>query len=83
MQKRGSNPWKMLEDAILAQISNSHICEKLNDLENRMRLNNLHIVGLPESFSTTQLIDPHARTIPEQLGLRIPCIVERAHIIGQ
>ena len=71
--------------AMLARIDVAHrdIWRKLDDLENRSRRNNLHIIGLPESVSATQLTNICAKIIPEQLGLRIPCTIERAHRIGQ
>lgn len=61
--------------------SNKELCEKLDDIENCSRRNNLRIIGLPESFSNAQLADICVVTIPEQLSLRAPCIIE--HRIGQ
>lgn len=71
--------------AAVARITatNRDIWDKLDDLENRSRRNNLRIIGLPESVSTAQLTNICAKIIPEQLGLRIPCTIERAHCIGQ
>lgn len=56
--------------------------EKLTDLENRSRRNNLRIIGLPESFTPAMLPDLCATKIPNALGFPTPCVVERAHRIG-
>lgn len=71
--------------AALARINASYrdIWDKLDDLENHSRRNNLRIIGLPESIPASHLTNICAKTIPEQLGLRIPCTVERAHRMGQ
>lgn len=73
------------QSAILARITaeNRELWSKLDDLENRSRRNNMRIIGLPESVTNNQLANICAKVIPEQLGLRIPCAVERAHRIGQ
>lgn len=58
------------------------LLEKVDDLENRARRNNLRIVGLPESVAVKDL--PHfcSTVIPQALGLKSPCTVERAHRLG-
>lgn len=56
--------------------------EKLDDLENRSRRNNLRIVGLPESYPQQALTELCQRKIPSLLGITRNCIVERAHRLG-
>lgn len=56
--------------------------EKIDDLENRSRRNNVRIVGLPESYQSSALNELCATTIPEALDIPSPCLVERAHRIG-
>lgn len=56
--------------------------EKIDDLENRSRRNNLRIVGLPESYPQHALKDLCQRTIPSLLGLNRNCTIERAHRLG-
>lgn len=71
--------------AVLARFSHSNrdLLDKLGNLKNRSRRNNLRNIGLPESISNAQLPDICAKIIPEQLSLRTPCVTERAHRIGQ
>lgn len=71
--------------AMLARITttNRDIWDKLDDLENCLRRNNLRIIGLPELVTTLQLTNICAKIISVQLGLRILCSIERAHRIGQ
>lgn len=57
--------------------------DKVDDLENRSRRNNLRIIGLPESYPASSLTALCSTIIPEQLGLRTPCTVERTHCVGQ
>lgn len=54
------------------------LLEKVDDLENRSKRNNLRIVGLPEAYTNSDLTRLCSVTIPEALGLQSPCVVERA-----
>ncbi|XP_068118214.1 polycystin-1-like [Hyperolius riggenbachi] len=56
--------------------------EKLQDLENRSRRNNLRVVGLPETMTAQALRDFCASTLPKMLGFKRGCKVERAHRVG-
>lgn len=64
--------------ALQTSQTQQYILEKL-DLENRSCQNNLHIIGLPESFNSDSLSELCTRRIPLALGITNPCIVERAH----
>lgn len=64
---KNSNPWK-LNLTICKHIhtllqENKHLSEKVDDLENRSRRNNLRILGLPEN----DLVTLCEREIPEAL----------------
>lgn len=58
------------------------LLDKLEDLENRSRRNNLRIIGPPESYRMTSLMKLYSHHIPEALGLCYPCVVELTHRIG-
>lgn len=58
-----------------------HLHERMDDLENHSRRNNLQIIGLPELFKHGSLLDICTSTLPEALGLHRRCTVERAHWI--
>lgn len=66
--------------AVSDDVADSHtpreLQEKLEDLENHSRQNNLCIIGFLVSYSAAMLVTLHANTIPEQLGLPSPCAVE-------
>ena len=59
-----------------------HLHERMEDLENRSRRNNLRIIGLPETYKPGSLLDICSTALPESLGLGRKCVVERAHRIG-
>lgn len=59
------------------------LTDKLDDLENRSRRNNIRIVGLPEQYKASELKDICEQTIPKALGIKTTCTVERAHRLGQ
>lgn len=61
---------------------NRRLSEKVDDLENRSRRNNLSITGLPETILQTDLLTLCERELPEALGLQATCKVERAHRLG-
>lgn len=56
--------------------------DKVDDLENRGRRNNLRLVGIPESIKPIDLNRLCAVTIPKALGMDKPCRMEWAHRIG-
>ncbi|XP_053555688.1 DNA mismatch repair protein Msh3 [Bombina bombina] len=59
--------------------------DRIDDLENRSRRNNLRIVGIPESVKGKNLLEFVALTFPKLLGIHpdiLPIDVERAHRIG-
>lgn len=56
--------------------------EKLDDLENRSRRNNLWIVGLPEQYKDGDLYKLCTTVIPKSLGLTNAYTVEWAHRLG-
>lgn len=56
--------------------------DKLEDLENRSRRNNLRMVGLPESVPQKDLQHICEIDLPKTLGLSHACRVERVHRIG-
>lgn len=58
------------------------MAEKIDDLENRSRRSNLRLVGLPESYPASTLIQICQEKIPALLGITEPCWVERAHRVG-
>lgn len=60
------------------------LSEKVDDLENSSRRNNLRINGIPESTKGTQLECFLTKQPPEALGLKdiSPLIIERFHRIG-
>lgn len=53
------------------------LIDKVDDLENHSRRNNLRIIGLPESYTLQQLQDISSHKIPRNLGLKQTCITER------
>lgn len=61
---------------------NKHLREKVDDLENRSRRNNLRILGLPEDIPQQELANICEKEIPELLRLPASCKVERAHRLG-
>lgn len=65
-----------------AESHRQELIDKLEDLENRSRQNNLRIIGLPESYKPQSLMDLIQSLIPKALGIKSPCIAERAHPIG-
>lgn len=58
------------------------LLEKVDDLENRSRRNNLRIIGIPESYNNIDVLRLCTSEISETLGLNSTCVVERAHRIG-
>lgn len=67
------------------QKSHFHLCNKVDDLENRSRRCNLRIVGLPESVKGPDLFRFLQETLPELLHIKDVCsdlVVERAHRLG-
>lgn len=58
---------------------NKRLSEKIDDLENRSRRNNLRILGLPEDIPQHELVTICEKELPETLGLPNICKVERAH----
>lgn len=65
-----------------AEDRNISLYEKVEDLENRSRRNNLRIVGLPENYMPQTLMDICQKAIPKALGLPHMCTAERAHRLG-
>lgn len=58
------------------------LLDKIDDLENRSKRNNLRIVGLPETYKPRDLLHLCAHDIPKALGIKKNCEVERAHRLG-
>lgn len=58
------------------------MADKIDDLENCSRTNNLRIIGLPGVYKSTDLQKICADTIPEALGLNHTCTMERGHRLG-
>lgn len=58
------------------------MADKIDDLKNKSRRNNVRIVGLPESIKTAALFKLCAETIPAEVGLNRHCSVENAHRMG-
>lgn len=61
---------------------NRRMAEKLDDLENRSRRNNLRFIGLPERIPASRLRHICEYDIPSALDMEGPCKVERAHRVG-
>lgn len=61
---------------------NKRLGEKVEDLENRSRRNNLCILGIPESVPQKDLMLFCEQELPTALGLPHRCKVERAHRLG-
>ncbi|XP_069830657.1 uncharacterized protein [Dendropsophus ebraccatus] len=61
---------------------NKRLWDKVEDLENRSRRNNLRIVGVPESYKQSDLLHLCEVTLPTMLGIQHPCKVEKAHRLG-
>uniref|UniRef100_A0A8C5WKG5 Uncharacterized protein n=1 Tax=Leptobrachium leishanense TaxID=445787 RepID=A0A8C5WKG5_9ANUR len=77
------NPLKAQVDAQQSVIHT--LTEKLDDLENQSRRNNLRVVGLPETVRGRALQDWVSNWLPTQLGLGapdLPLAVERVHRVG-
>lgn len=60
----------------------ARISEKLKDLENRSRQNNLRLIGLPESVPANELQVICEVDLPATLNVNGRCRVERAQHIG-
>lgn len=58
------------------------LAEKLEDLENRSRRNNLRIIGVPETVKLNDLLKLCEKTLPRALGMTGKMMVEWAHRIG-
>lgn len=58
------------------------LADKVDDLENSTRRNNLRVVGLPESVKPAELQNICEEIIPKALGIHRKMVVERAHCIG-
>lgn len=58
------------------------LADKLVDLENRARRNNLRLVGLPKHIKATELTMICKRDIPKALGLENECDIERTYRSG-
>lgn len=58
---------------------NRHLGDKVEDLENRSRCNNLQILGFPEAVPQKELVALCERELPTALGIARTCKVERAH----
>lgn len=56
--------------------------DKIEDLEDQSRRNNLRIISLPETFKAESLLDICAIHILEALGLPNKCMAEKAHHIA-
>lgn len=65
-----------------AENSVKYLLDKLDDLENRARRNNLRIIWIPESYNHTDLMRLCTKVIPEALGILTPTPVDRAHRLG-
>lgn len=79
--------WESTVDEMQSHIQsllrdNKRLSEKVDDLENRSRRNNLRIVGLPESILPADLPTICEKELPGALGLTDTCKVERAHRLG-
>lgn len=59
------------------------LTDKMDDLENRSRRNNLRVVGLPETILMKDLQRFCELDLPHALGIDRSCRVERAHRIGR
>ena len=67
------------------KISLNKFCDKIVDLENRSRRNNLRIVGIPEKPGETleESDELMKSTLIEKLGLNTGPPIERAHRTGK
>ncbi|XP_063805109.1 uncharacterized protein LOC134983324 [Pseudophryne corroboree] len=73
------------EQCAFLQKSHYQLLNKVDDLENRSRRNNLRVVGLPEALKGPALFSFIQDTLPDLLDIQDSCagmIVERAHRIG-
>lgn len=50
------------------------LIDKVVDLDNCSRRDNLRVIGLPESYTPQQLQNICSHKIPRNLGLKQPCI---------
>lgn len=86
MEQRVSDLEDELTQATLllheANTRNLALHDKVDDLENRSRRNNLRIVDLPESYMQQSLLDLCQTALPKALGIHHPCIAERAPRLG-
>lgn len=74
-------------DTAVSQRQNAEIIlrDKLEDLENRERRNNLRFIGIPEEFTGDSLLQVLVKDIPSALQMDLtpdPLMIERAHRIG-
>lgn len=58
------------------------MAEKLDDLKDRSRGNNLRIMGIPESIKTADLFRICKQDIPKALRIDKDCTAEGAHQLG-
>lgn len=64
-----------------AKNTQQYILEKLDDLENMSRRNNLRLIGLPGSFNDDSLHNICTKRIPNTLAIDSRCTVERSHCL--
>lgn len=67
---------------LAAENLNVTMADKLDDLDNRSRRNNLRLVVLPESIKATNLAKICKRDIPRALPMDKKCEIERVHQTG-
>lgn len=58
--------------AVTQKLEQKHqdLIEKIEDLENRSRRNNIRVVSMPENYGTNALLDLCECKIPQALGLK-------------
>lgn len=72
------------EQTYINKLENSvqQLIDKMDDLENLSRRNNLRIIGLPEQYREVDLYKICGEAITQALGIQNTCIVDRAHRMG-
>lgn len=58
------------------------LADKVDNLENRSRRNNLRPIGMPETVKPSELHKICEETLPKALGIYRKIVVRRAHCIG-
>lgn len=85
------NRISLLEDDQPYLMTSSHkidknyqvLVDKIEDLENRSPRKIIRMVGLPNSYAASSLLELCKCAIPFALGMKHSCMVKRAHRLGQ